>query len=358
MFSDKNLHGDTLSPDEITTRLKWERVAEITQIKGDSESNSLFSPEDEFTDFEIYPYYIQRSWTPYNPQRGDFVREALKVGLEMERSTGLNPYRLGVIGSTDSHTALSSADEDNFHGKLATDSIPANKNLKFNDDGPGATGWAMSASGMAAVWAKDNTRADIMDAIERREVYATTGPRITVQFFGGQGFTEEDIRNADLHTYASARGIPMGGELKQTGVPSFIVMAAKDPDGANLDRIQIIKGWLDDTGKAQEKIFNVAWSDERKLNSDGSLPSVGNTVNLETGAVDDNIGSPELSAVWTDPQFDQSESAFYYARVLQIPTARHSLLDAIALGRNHAEGQPDTIQERAYTSAIWFRPPK
>jgi hypothetical protein len=357
MFSDKNLRGDQLTPDEIATRLKWERVAEITQIKGDSESNSLFSPEDEFTDFEIYPYYIQRSWTPYNPQRGDFVREALKLGLEMESLTGQNPYRLGVIGSTDSHTALSSADEDNFHGKLATDSIPANKNLRFNEEGPGATGWAMSASGMAAVWSNGNTRADIMDAIERREVYATTGPRITVQFYGGEGFTKADLANANLHAYATARGIPMGGELHQKEAPSFIILAAKDPDGANLDRIQIIKGWLDETGKAQEKIYNVAWSDARTLLPDGSLPPVGNTVNLRTGTVENNIGAPELSAVWVDPNFNQSEKAFYYVRVLQIPTARHSLLDAIALGINHAEGQPDTIQERAYTSAIWFRPP-
>jgi len=357
MFSDKNLRGEPFTLDSIAVRSKWERIAEVTQTKGDSESNSLFSPDDEFTDFEIYPYYIQRSWTPFNPQRGDLVREALKQGLELEQTIGQNPYRLGVIGSSDSHTALSSSEEDNFHGKLATDSIPENKNRGLSDEGPRATGWAMSASGMAAVWAAGNNRADILDALERREVYATTGPRIAVQFYGGYGFTTADLQNAHYHTQATTRGVPMGGELQQVEAPSFIVLAAKDPRGANLDRIQIVKGWLDEGGKAREKIFNVAWSDARQLRPDGSLPKVGNTVNLKTGKVSDSIGAPQLSAVWVDPQFNPVEPAFYYVRVLQIPTARHSLLDAIALGMEHAESQPDTIQERAYTSAIWFRPP-
>ncbi len=356
MFSDTTLRGEPFTKAYVAQRSKWERVAEITQTKGDSETHSSLSPGDEFADFEIYPYYIQRKWTPYQPQRGDFVREALKQGLELEKRLGQNPYVLGVIGSTDSHTALSSTEEDNFHGKLATDSIPANKNSGWNDDGPGATGWAMSASGMAAVWAKSNTRSDIMDALERREVYATTGPRIAVQFYGGAGFTEADLQNADLHAYATSRGVPMGGELSRPETPSFIVLTAKDPEGANLDRVQIVKGWLDETGKSHEKVFNVAWSDDRQLNPDGSLPAVGNTVNLKTGKVDNSIGAAQLATTWADPQFDPSQPAFYYVRVLQIPTARHSLLDAIALGIEHAAEQPDTIQERAYTSSIWYRP--
>jgi hypothetical protein len=356
MFSDTSLRGVPFTKDYVALRSKWEHIAEITQIKGDSETHSTLSPEDEFADFENYPYYIQRRWTEYQPQRGDFVREALKQGLELEQKLGQNPYTLGVIGSTDSHTALSSAEENNFHGKLATDSIPANKNSKWNDDGPGATGWAMSASGMAAVWAKSNTREDIMDALERREVYATTGPRIALQFYGGTDFTEADLENADVHALATSRGVPMGGELHQPETPIFIVLCAKDPKGANLDRVQIVKGWLDETGQSREKVFNVAWSNERQLNPDGSLPAIGNTVNLKTGQVDDSIGAAQLAAIWTDPQFDASQSAFYYVRVLQIPTARHSLLDAIALGMEHAAEQPDTIQERAYTSSIWYRP--
>jgi hypothetical protein len=356
MFSDTSLRGKPFTKDYVSLRSKWERVAEVTQTKGDSETHSTFSPEDEFADFENYPYYIQRKWTEYQPQRGDFVREALKQGLELERKLGLNPYRLGMIGSTDSHTALSSTEEHNFHGKLATDSIPANKNSKFNDDGPGATGWAMSASGMAAVWAESNTRSHIMDALERREVYATTGPRIALQFYGGPDFTEADLESADVHALATSRGVPMGGELRQPETPTFIVLSAKDPKGANLDRVQIVKGWLDETGQSREKVFNVAWSDERQLNPDGSLPAVGNTVNLKNGQVGNSIGAAQLTAVWTDPQFDASQPAFYYVRVLQIPTPRHSLLDAVALGREHAAEQLDTIQERAYTSSIWFRP--
>ena len=356
MFSDKSLRGKPFTEDYVALRSKWERVAEITQIKGDSETHSKFSPEDEFADFEIYPYYIQRKWTQYHPERGDFVREALKQGLELESKLGQNPYVLGVIGSTDAHTALSSAEEDNFHGKLATDSIPANKQRKFTDEGPGSSGWAMSASGMAAVWARSNTRADILDAMQRREVYATTGPRIAVQFYGGADFTEADLESADLHSLAAARGVPMGGELTQAEPPAFLVLAAKDPKGANLDRIQIVKGWLGPDGKSREKVFDVAWSDEREFDSDGRLAAVGNTVNLKTGKVENSIGAAELAAVWTDPEFKPQRSAFYYVRVLQIPTARHSLLDAIALGMEHAAEQPDTIQERAYTSSIWYQP--
>jgi hypothetical protein len=356
MFSDSNLRGEPFTAESVALRSKWEHVAEITQIKGDSETHSTFAPEDEFADFEVYPFYIQRKWTPYKPQRGDFVREALKLGLELEHKLKANPYRLGVIGSTDSHTALSSAEEDNFHGKLATDSIPANKNSGFNDDGPGATGWAMSASGMAAVWAKGNTRRDILDALERREVYATTGPRIVVQFYGGAAFVPADIETEEALANATARATPMGGVLTQTETPSFIVIAAKDAKGANLDRIQIVKGWLDESGQSREKVFDVTWSGERQPNPDGSLPPVGNTVNLKTGQVENSIGATQLAAIWSDPQFDATQSAFYYARVLQIPTARHSLLDAIALELQHAADQPDTIQERAYTSSIWYRP--
>ncbi len=356
MFADTSLRGEPFSAEYAAMRARWEPVAEITQIKGDSETHPQFSPEDAFADFEHYPYYIQRTWTDYEPQPGDFVRQALKRGLALEQRLGHNPYQMGVIGSTDSHTALSSAEEDNFHGKLATDSIPANKQTRWNPDEPGSSGWAMSASGLAAVWAESNTRTDILAALKRREVYATTGPRIGVQFFGGEGFTAEDLENADLHAWAARRGVPMGGELSQDTAPSFVVVAAKDPVGANLDRIQIVKGWLTTNGETREKVFDVAWSGEREPDAQGRLPAVGNTVDLRTGAVSNSIGSAELRAAWTDPEFNRNEPAFYYVRVLQIPTARHSLLDAIALGMEHAEDQPDTLQERAYTSAIWYRP--
>jgi hypothetical protein len=357
MFSDQSLRGEPMTPEYAALRAKWERVAEITQTKGDSETHSSLSPDDEFADFENYPFYIQRKFTEYQPQRGDFIRSALKLGLELELQLGTNPYRFGVIGSTDSHTSLSSAEEDNFHGKLATDSIPSNKQKHFGGDGRGSSGWEMSASGMAAVWSKENTRESILEAMQRREVYATTGPRIAVQFYGGIDFTADDLTAADLYTHATARGVAMGGELGQSdSAPTFMVLAAKDPIGANLDRVQIIKGWLDAQGQSREQVYNVAWSDERSLASDGTLPPVGNTVDLETGKVDNSIGSAQLTAVWQDPQFDAQQAAFYYTRVLQIPSARHSLLDARAMGMEHAGKKPDTIQERAYTSSIWYQP--
>jgi hypothetical protein len=357
MFADQSLRGEKMNADYAKLRSKWEKVAEITQIKGDSETHPRFSPDDEFADFESYPWYIQRHWTEYDPRPGDFVRQALKLGLDLERQIGTNPYRLGVIGSTDSHTSLSSAEEDNFHGKLATDSIPANKQRRFNREGPGSSGWAMSAAGLAAVWAEENTREAILAALQRREVYATTGPRIAVQFFGGFDFSAADLQAADLYSLAAGRGVPMGGELRPgSGAPAFLVVAARDPVGANLDRIQIVKGWLDSLGRQREKVFDVAWSGARVLQPDGILPAVGNGVDLATGREAGDIGATELSAVWRDPEFDPVQSAFYYARVLQVPTARHSLLDALALGMEHASGQPDTIQERAYTSAIWYVP--
>lgn len=358
MFADSSLRGEAMTPEYAALRAKWERVAEITQIKGDSETHSAFSPQDPFADFENYPFYIQRYWTEYQPQVGDFIRPALKRGLALERQLGLNPFDFGVIGSTDSHTALSSAEENNFHGKLATDSIPANKQRKFTEDGPGSSGWAMSASGMAAIWAEENTREAILAALQRREVYATTGPRITLQFYGGPELVEDILQASDLGSRVDELGgVPMGGDLGESeNAPTFIVVAAKDAAGANLDRVQVVKGWLDAAGEQHEQVYNIAWSGDRELQANGSLDAVGNTVNLETGAVDNSIGAAQLTAVWRDPDFDRGQSAFYYTRVLQIPTARHSLLDAIALGQEHAADQPDTIQERAYSSAIWYRP--
>lgn len=357
MFSAQSLRGAEMTPEYAAARMRWEKIAEITQIKGDSETHSAFSPNDKFADFENYPYYIQREWSEYQPQPGDFIRPALKTGLQLAGQVGLNPFQFGVIGSTDSHTALASAEEDNFHGKLATDSIPANKTRTFNDDGPSSSGWAMSASGLAAVWATENTREAIVEAMRRREVYATTGPRIAVQFFGGYGFTAADLAAADLYATATASGVAMGAELGPgNGAPTFLVAATKDPVGANLDRIQIVKGWLDANGEARERVFNVAWAGQRQQRADGSLADIGNTVNLSTGKVENSIGQEALRAQWTDPDFQPGQSAFYYARVLQIPTARHSLLDALALGMEHANDQPDTIVERAYTSSIWYSP--
>ncbi len=359
MFDTRSLRGEEMTADYADTRRRWEPIAEITQIKGDSETHPALSPDDPFADFETYPYYIQRYHTPYKPQVGDYLRPTLGRGLELEARLGLNPYQLGVIGSTDAHTALPSAEEDNFHGKMATDSIPSNKRGGWSDEEVGTSGWAMSASGLAAIWAEDNTRGAIIEAMRRREVYATTGPRIRVGFFAGREYPEDALEAPDVFAVARAGGVPMGGELGRDDVgeaPQFLVQALRDPLGANLDRIQIIKGWLDPEGKSREKVFNVAWSGGRQADANGRLPPVGNSVDPETGQVGDNIGAGELSVLWQDPEFDPERPAFYYARVLQVPTARHSLLDAMALGEGAVKGQPDTIQERAYTSAIWYRP--
>jgi len=357
MFDTTRLNGSDFDSDYVSTRRKWEPVTEITQLKGDSETHPTLSPDDEFADFEEFPFYLQVNYSPYVVKPGDYVRSALRRGLELEQRYGQNPYQFGVIGSTDAHTSLSSAEEDNFWGKMATDSIPENKDRHWEEGAPSPSGWAMSASGMAAVWAEENTRGAILEAMRRREVYATTGPRIRLQFFAGAELVEADLEKPDVYREATSRGVPMGGELSALQAsPTFLVLADKDPVGANLDRIQIVKGWMDESGETHEKVYDIAWSGERQADAAGKLPPVGNTVDTATGHYDNSIGAPLLRASWQDPAFDPAQSAFYYVRVLQIPTPRHSLLDAIALGQEHARDFPDTIQERAYSSAIWVAP--
>ncbi len=358
MFARVNMAGEPIDEEYALLRSKWETVAEVTQIKGTSETHPILSPEDEFADFEFFNYLLEmRPDARLIPTvtEADYVRSALKTGLEVQLETGVNPYKLGLIGATDSHTGLASAEEDNFMGKMALDSIPENKERGLGR----MSGWAMSASGLAAVWARENTREEIFAAFKRREVYGTTGPRIAVRFFGGYGFEEEDVMARDLGAVGYSKGVPMGGDLPASEVsPSFLVQAVKDVEGANLDRVQIIKGWLDRDGKAHEKVFDVAWSGERRKDASGKLPAVGDTVNRKTAQYENTIGAPELIAVWHDPEFDKHASAFYYVRVLQIPTPRNSLYDSIALGKPHPEGYPPAIQERAYTSPIWYSPEK
>lgn len=357
MFDTKTLYGEPLTAEYAEIRRRWEPIAEITQIKGDSETHPNLSPEDAFADFETYPYYIQKTPGTYKPEVGDYVRSSLKRGLEIEQKIGVNPYKLGVIGSTDAHTALASAEENNFHGKLATDSKPANK-AGFSDEEGRPFGWAMSASGLAAVWAEDNTRESIVAAMRRREVYASTGPRIGVRFYAGWRLSAEDLGAADFPVNLADRAVPMGGELLAADgdSPVFLIAATADPMTANLDRIQVVKGWVDNDGRSYEKVFDVAWGGNDRLNADGSLKPVGNTVNLATAHYDNSIGAAELTSAWRDPEFDPALSAFYYVRVLQIPTPRHSLYDKIALGGDVDTRRPDVIQERAYTSSIWYTP--
>ena len=359
MFAETTLRGEEMTPEYIETRKLWEPIAEITQLKGDSETHPTLSPADPFADFEPYEFYIQQDWQPYRAAVGDFIRPALGRGLQIDQRLGVNPYQFGLIGSTDAHTGLSSAEEDNFWGKMAYDSIPENK-IGGAVGGTRATGWDMSASGLAAVWATENTRQGIFDAMRRRETYATTGPRIALRLFAGWDFEPEDAASPELPAIGYAGGVPMGGELsgsaRQGDGIRLLISAMKDPQGANLDRIQVIKGWLDGEGNSRERVFDVAWSDDRLQRVDGSLPSVGNTVNEAAANYSNSIGAAQLATVWEDPQFDPAQAAFYYVRILQIPTPRHSLYDAVALQTEPPEQYPRTIQERAYSSPIWYQP--
>lgn len=352
MFPTETQGGDPIDADYAMNRMRWEPVVEMTQIKGDSEAHPLLSPTDEFADFETFPFVLTPDGGSPDPQAGDYLRTGLMRGIEYQKSVGANPYKVGMIGSTDSHTGLSTADEEQFSGKGQKDSRPE---LRSFPTGIGASrGWDMGAAGLAAAWATENTRQGIFDAFKRKEVYASSGPRISVRFFGGREFEAGDADAKDLPAIGYGRGVPMGSDLPPgSAAPTFLIEAIKDPAGANLDRVQVVKGWVDEAGSAVERIYDVALSDGR---TDGSV-RVGNTVDLTTGEYTNDIGSARLAVVWTDPDFEADRPAFYYVRVLQIPTPRYSLLDAISLGIDVSEtGRPATIQERAYTSPIWHTP--
>ena len=357
MFDTITMRNEPIGPEYAEIRRRWEPIVEVTQYKGDSETHPVLSPDDPFADFEDYPYYIQRDWTEYKPQVGDFMRSALIRGMQIEREIGVNPYQFGVIGSTDAHTGLAAAEENNFHGKFATDSMPLSKLEGWSDNANSSFGWAMGAQGLAAVWAEENTRESIMQAMKRRETYATTGPRIGLRFYGGYGLDATALE-ASAFPYESSGAVPMGGELdpQESSAPVFLVHAMADPKSGTLDRIQIVKGWVDEAGEANEQIFDVAWSSPDRMQADGSLRPVPNTVDLETGTWSNDAGAATLTAEWRDPEFDPAVAAFYYVRVLEVPTPRHSLLDKLALGGDVDTRRPDTVQERAYSSPIWYRP--
>ena len=357
MFDTITMRNEPIGPEYAEIRRRWEPIVEVTQYKGDSETHPVLSPNDPFADFEDYPYYIQRDWTEYKPQVGDFMRSALIRGMQIEREIGVNPYQFGVIGSTDAHTGLAAAEENNFHGKFATDSMPLSKLEGWSDNANSSFGWAMGAQGLAAVWAEENTRESIMQAMKRRETYATTGPRIGLRFYGGYGLDTTALESSAF-PYESSGAVPMGGELdpKEGSAPVFLVHAMADPKSGSLDRIQIVKGWVDEAGEANEQIFDVAWSSPDRMQADGSLRPVPNTVDLETGGWSNDAGAATLTAEWRDPEFDPAVTAFYYVRVLEVPTPRHSLLDKLALGGDVDTRRPDTVQERAYSSPIWYRP--
>ena len=327
---DRYLAGQTLDAEWAALRAKWEPVVEVTQFKGDSETHPEFSPDDAYADFETYTHYIQQDPPPYLPRPGDFVRNALKSGLRLEQELGVNPYEFGLIGSTDSHTGLASAEEPNFWGKMARHTRPEEA-LERTLDGLPVTTWSMSASGLAAVWASENTREAIFAAFKRREVFATTGPRMVVRVYAGPDLHESDLQSIDTEALKGRGNVPMGSKLNALESPmKLLIQAMQDPRGAPLERVQVIKGWVDG-GATHEKIHDVEVSGESRAES--------------------------IATVWTDPDFSPDHSAFYYVRVLQVPTPRHSMLDAVALGVDPEVTEESLfIQERAYTSPVFYSP--
>ena len=365
MFTLSSFLGNPMTRDYAEARARWEPLYEVTQIKGDGETHPSLSPNDEFANFERWDTQNLNA-KPKSPEmiKTEYARQALKDGLAIDERLGANPFKFGMIGSTDSHTGLAAVEEDNFFGKHAQAEPSPNRAINGTVS-PGMIGWKQSASGLAAVWATENTRAGIWDALKRKEVYGTTGPRMSVRFFAGYDFAANDAMRADWVTLGYAKGVPMGGELKTVTddkgkfkSPSFMIQAAKDPIGANLDRVQVVKGWIDANGKVQEKVYDVAWSDNRKQDKQGKLKAVGNTVDVKEATFSNSIGAAALTTVWRDPAFDAKRKAFYYVRVIEIPTPRWTAYDAKRFGITMPPEVPMVIQERAYSSPVWYNPSK
>jgi hypothetical protein len=368
MFDDVTLMTKKpLDRDYAQARMRWEPVYEVTQMKGDGETHPVLSSTDEFADFERWDKgsFGPQPKTPDMLPR-EYAREAYKRGLAFEAKLGVNPFKFGMVGSTDAHTSLATSTEDNYFGKVVP-LEPTADPVRFEEviigraapKGYQITARQVSASGLAAVWARENTREAIWDAMARKEVFATTGTRMMVRVFGGFDFAAADLQRSDLAQNGYAKGVPMGGDLKTAPAgkaPAFLIRALRDPDGANLDRVQVVKGWLDAQGKTYEKVYDVAWSGNRKPGKNGKLPPVGNTVDVKNASYTNAIGAAFLEAYWKDPAFDPKQRAFYYVRVLEIPTPRWTTFDAKFFGVALPNDVPASIQERAYTSPIWYTP--
>jgi hypothetical protein len=367
MFDDVTLTDKRpLDASYAERRMRWEPIYEVTQIKGDGEAHPALSPDDEFADYETWD---NGSFGP-DPKTPDmlpkeYAREALKRGLAYEETLGSNPFKFGMLGSTDAHTGLTGETEDNFYGKVAAVEPTADP-IRFMEAITGRFGdvepqrhWMASAAGLAGVWSRENTREAIWDALSRKEVFATTGSRMRVRVFAGWDFDADDLPRSDFAKYGYDNGVPMGGDLKfapDGKMPGLLIRALRDPDGANLDRVQVVKGWLNADGSTSERVYDVAWSDNRVADADGKIPAVGNTVDAKTATYSNSIGAPILAAFWRDPNFDPALRAFYYIRVIEIPTPRWTTFDAKIFGVDIPDGANTWIDERAYTSPIWYTP--
>ncbi len=366
MFNEKTFSGGKLSRAYAETRMRWEPIIEVTQMKGDGEAHPLLSADDEFADYEQWDVgnidgsAAKEDWM----FQYEYGRSALKLGLKLGAEIGANPYKFGLSGATDTHTGLATTREENYYGKYAkTEPSPDRHNQEVIPAENPALRILTSqelASGLTAVWARENTRAAIFDAMERKEVYATTGTRMRVRVFAGWDFEADEVSRPDFTAQGYRRGVPMGGELSDapgSGAPRFMIRALRDPDGANLDRVQIIKGWLDASGETHERVYDAAVSDGRRIGADGrARDPVGNTVDVATATFSNTIGDAMMAAHWEDPDFDPSQPAFYYVRVLEIPTPRWTTYDAAFFDIDLPDNVPATIQDRAYTSPIWYTP--
>jgi hypothetical protein len=370
MFDDVGFASKkTLDRDYAERRMRAEPLYEVTQIKGDGEAHPGLSPNDEFADFETWDKGSFGAVKEAGMIEKEYAREAFKRGLQYEEKIGVNPFKFGLIGSTDSHTTIASSTEDNHFGKISAVE-PSNKEARFDEmvtgflPDPQGRDYSLytrhsSASGLAAVWSRENTREALFDAMVRKEVFATSGTRLKVRVFSGWDFNKDDLNRFDFARYGYDHGVPMGGDLidAKGKTPGFLIRALRDPDWANLDRIQIIKGWTDAEGAAHEKVYDVAVSGQRKIGTDGRCKTpVGNTVNAERATFDNSIGEPVLEAYWKDPDFDARQRAFYYVRVLEIPTPRWTTYDAKFFKVKRPDDVPVSIQDRAYTSPIWYTP--
>jgi len=370
MFEVETFDGQPLTEDYATRRQRWEPLQEMMQTKGSSETHPTLSPNDEFANYGVAGWDYGNLTLEEGPETPKmrhtmYLRAGLQRGLEQEQLLGTNPFKFGFIGGTDVHNSLTAIEEDNFFGKHVNQEPRPHRWDHVSKQGLGKTrySWHYTAAGYAGVWAKENTREALWDAMKRKEVYATSGSRMTVRLFAGWNFHEEDALSRDLVDRGYARGVPMGGDLVgsergENTAPSFLVSALKDPLFGNLDRIQIVKGWLDKSGESHERVYDVVWgdADRRVIDDNGTLTSVGNTVDVKRATWTDSIGAPNLSSFWIDPDFDKSQPAFYYARVIEIPTPTWMAYDQMRFGIKMSDEVPMMHQERAWTSPVWYTP--
>jgi len=366
MFADVDLDGKPLTQAYAESRMRWEPLIEATQMKGDEETHPMLSPEDEFADFETWDTSNISGSAPKQDAmlKHEYARSALRLGLELGKKLGSNPYKFGMIGASDTHTGLSTTREENYFGKYQSTEPSADRFggevIPSSDPSLRILTSQESAAGLSAVWTRENTRSEIFSAFKRKEAYCTTGTRIRVRLFAGWDFERDEVIRPDFVSAGYKRGVPMGGDLTDApdgGAPRFMIRALRDPDGANLDRVQVIKGWVDAGGMSHERIYDVAVSDGRKIGADGRCKDkVGNTVDIEKATYTNSIGDALMGAYWQDPDFDPEMSAFYYVRVLEIPTPRWTTYDAAFFKVKRPEIVPATTQDRAYTSPVWYTP--